>query len=50
MAVLDGMLQAIAFDGLLQPFPAERMGAVPISTAINNAGNEGPRCVEPLTE
>lgn len=39
-----------AVADLLQPFPAERMGAVPISTAINNARNEGRACVEPLTE
>jgi putative SOS response-associated peptidase YedK len=33
---------------LLQPFPSEAMTAIPISTYVNNARNEGPECIAPL--
>jgi putative SOS response-associated peptidase YedK len=33
---------------LLRPYPAEEMAAVPVSTYVNNAMNEGERCIEPL--
>lgn len=32
---------------LLRPFPADKMVAYPVSTYVNKAGNEGPRCIEP---
>jgi putative SOS response-associated peptidase YedK len=34
-------------QGLLRPFPASMMTGRPVSTAVNNFRNEGPRCVEP---
>ena len=33
---------------LLRPFPADQMAAVPVSTYVNKAGNEGEKCIEPL--
>ncbi len=33
---------------LLRPYPAEEMSAVPVSTYVNNALNEGEGCIEPL--
>ncbi len=32
---------------LLMPFPAEAMEAVPVSTYVNAASAEGPRCLQP---
>jgi putative SOS response-associated peptidase YedK len=37
-----------ALLGLLRPFPSDAMTAIPISTFVNNARNEGPECVAPL--
>lgn len=34
--------------GLLAPYPAGAMTGVPVSRYVNRAGNEGPRCVEPV--
>jgi len=33
---------------LLRPYPADRMAAMPVSTFVNNARNEGAQCIEPL--
>jgi putative SOS response-associated peptidase YedK len=33
---------------LLRSYPGEKMSAVPVSTYVNNALNEGARCIEPL--
>jgi putative SOS response-associated peptidase YedK len=41
--------EAAAVTGFLQPFPAEEMQAIPVSTFVNNARNEGPGCVTPLS-
>ncbi len=35
---------------LLHPFPAEKMQAGPVSKSVNNPRNEGPECIEPVTE
>lgn len=35
---------------LLHPFPAKQMQAAPVSKAVNNPRNEGPECIEPVTE
>jgi putative SOS response-associated peptidase YedK len=35
---------------LLLPYPAEALEAYPIGTRVNNPGNEGPGCLEPLHE
>jgi putative SOS response-associated peptidase YedK len=32
---------------LLRPFPASEMDAYPVSSWVNNARHEGPRCIEP---
>jgi putative SOS response-associated peptidase YedK len=34
---------------LLQPFPADRMRAVPVSTLVNSPRNESPQCIAPVT-
>jgi putative SOS response-associated peptidase YedK len=35
--------------GLLQPFPAEKMEAAPVSTYVNNPRNQGPKCIDPVS-
>jgi len=35
---------------LLAPFPAESMGAYPVSTLVNRPANDRPDCVQPLAE
>lgn len=35
-------------QSLLRPYPAEAMTFYPVSTLVNNANNEDPRCIEPL--
>lgn len=37
-----------ALEELLLPYPAEKMRAHPVSTHVNNPGNDDPTCVEPL--
>jgi putative SOS response-associated peptidase YedK len=34
-------------DGLLKPYPAAEMTAVPVSTLVNNPKNDGPECIAP---
>ena len=36
-------------DAALAPYPADDMTAHPVSTLVNKAANEDPRCVEPVT-
>ncbi len=36
-----------AVQALLRPYPAGEMESYPVSAFVNNARNEGPRCVEP---
>ncbi|MDE0377613.1 MAG: SOS response-associated peptidase [Rhodospirillales bacterium] len=36
-------------DVPLAPYPADAMTAHPVSTLVNRAANEDPRCVEPIT-
>jgi putative SOS response-associated peptidase YedK len=31
---------------LLQPYPADRMEAIPVSTYVNSPRNQGPKCIE----
>ena len=38
---------AQAASRLLKPYAADKMAAWPVSTYVNKAGNEGPRCIEP---
>ncbi len=33
---------------LMQAYPAEGMRATPVGSYVNRAGNEGPRCLEPV--
>jgi putative SOS response-associated peptidase YedK len=33
---------------LLRPYPADAMEAFPVSTLVNSANNEDPRCIEPI--
>ena len=35
-------------DVPLAPYPADAMTAHPVSTLVNKAANDDPRCVEPL--
>ena len=35
-------------DVALAPYPADDMAAQPVSTMVNRAANEDPRCVEPI--
>jgi putative SOS response-associated peptidase YedK len=37
-------------QALLRPFPSEVMTAIPISTYVNNARNQGPQCIAPLQD
>jgi putative SOS response-associated peptidase YedK len=37
-----------ALRALLVPFPDEGMTAAPVSSYVNNARNEGPKCLEPV--
>ncbi len=37
-------------SGLLQPFPAERMRAYPVSTRVNKVENDDPQCAEPVAD
>jgi putative SOS response-associated peptidase YedK len=39
-----------ALQPLLQPFPAERLVAVPVGTLVNDPQNDGPQCIEPSAE
>ena len=32
---------------LIQPFPADRMSAYPVSTLVNTPGNDRPECIVP---
>jgi putative SOS response-associated peptidase YedK len=34
---------------LLRPYPASRMVAYPVSTAVNNPSNDDPQCIVPLS-
>jgi putative SOS response-associated peptidase YedK len=36
-----------ALRGLLMPFPADQMEAYPVNLYVNNAKNQGPKCIEP---
>jgi putative SOS response-associated peptidase YedK len=46
---LDPECDPAALQELLDPFPADRMRYEPVSTFVNNARNEGPECVAPVT-
>jgi putative SOS response-associated peptidase YedK len=35
-------------EALLRPYPAERMEAYPVGTAVGNVRNQGPELIEPL--
>ena len=37
-------------QGLLVPYPAEEMAMRPVSTRVNSPRNEGPECIEGMTE
>lgn len=46
---LDTAVQdADVLTGLLQPLPAERMRATPVSTLVNSSRNEHPDCIRPI--
>lgn len=34
--------------GMLRPLPGKELEAFAVSSYVSKAGNEGPRCVEPL--
>jgi putative SOS response-associated peptidase YedK len=46
-AWLDGQSPPAAAQELLRPYPAEGMEAVRVSSYVNGAAAEGPRCLEP---
>ena len=33
---------------LLKPYPAEEMGAYPVSRRVNRPDHDGPECIEPV--
>jgi putative SOS response-associated peptidase YedK len=45
-----GVQEAELLQPLLRPYPSENMIAYPISTWVNSPTNEGPQCIEPLSE
>jgi putative SOS response-associated peptidase YedK len=45
-----GVQEAELLQPLLRPYPSENMIAYPISTWVNSPRNEGPQCIEPLSE
>ena len=48
---LDPAVQAAdRLQPLLHPYPAEEMLAYPVSTEVNNPGNDIPECIEPLAK
>ncbi|TWT55765.1 putative SOS response-associated peptidase YedK [Thalassoglobus neptunius] len=46
---LDHEVEASALSELIQPFEWENFEAVPISSTVNNARNETPECLAPLS-
>jgi putative SOS response-associated peptidase YedK len=42
---LDPKTPLEQLQALLRPFPAEGMVAVPVSSYVSNARNEGPQCL-----
>ena len=42
-----GNRDVVAVSALLQPFPAERLRAYPVTRRVNSANNEGPDLIEP---
>jgi putative SOS response-associated peptidase YedK len=57
--ILDPESEAVWLDphaatedlrSLLVPFASERMEAYPVDLYVNNAKNQGPRCIEPAVE
>jgi putative SOS response-associated peptidase YedK len=36
------------FGDFWQPYPDVEMEGIPVSTWVNNPGNDGPRCIEPV--
>ncbi len=48
---LDPEVQTVErLQPLLVPYPAERMEAYPVGRYVNSPENEGPRCIEPLSD
>jgi len=44
---LDPLAQPAELQGLLRPYPSERMAAYPVSLAVGNVANNGPELLEP---
>ena len=44
---LDPLAPTEVLRSLLVPFPADQMDAYPVSSWMNNARNEGPKCIAP---
>jgi putative SOS response-associated peptidase YedK len=42
---LDPTMPAEQLNGLLRPYPAEAMEAVPVSSNVSNPKLEGPQCL-----
>ena len=42
-----GVQEPAELAEVLEPFPAERMAAYPVSTWVNDARHDDPRCLEP---
>jgi putative SOS response-associated peptidase YedK len=45
---LDPRAATEDLQALMTPFPADRMGAYAVDSWMNNAKNEGPKCIEPM--
>ncbi|HEX4953865.1 MAG TPA: SOS response-associated peptidase [Thermoanaerobaculia bacterium] len=44
-----GQSDRARLEALLDPFPAERMEAWPVSRFVNSPTNDSPRCIEPVS-
>ena len=49
-AWLDTTAGSEIAQALLRPYPPERMTAYPVSRHVNSPKNDGPECVEPMSE
>lgn len=45
-----GVIEPERLLPLLKPYPAEKMAAYPVSTAVNSPAHESGECVRPLSK
>jgi putative SOS response-associated peptidase YedK len=49
-AWLDPAIPSDSLSALFEPWDPEEMQAYPVSSRVNRPGNDGPECVEPVSE